>query len=124
MIELKTNVEYLDQLAADHILDGRDATGSDLKAAALDHKNLQEYAERLESSIQKMSAEIQTHAEQRQQLADVLFDLMRDRIDRHLEKSNVDGDAIRDAIKDMVRDGELSVDVDYSNVELELSISV
>ena len=53
MIELKTNVEYLDQLAADHILDGRDATGSDLKAAALDHKNLQEYAERLESSIQK-----------------------------------------------------------------------
>ena len=71
-----------------------------------------------------MSAEIQTHAEQRQQLADVLFDLMRDRIDRHLEKSNVDGDAIRDAIKDMVRDGELSVDVDYSNVELELSISV
>ena len=124
MIELKTNVEYLDQLAADHILDGRDATDSDLKAAALDHKNLQEYAERLESSIQKMSAEIQTHAEQRQQLADVLFDLMRDRIDRHLEKSNVDGDAIRDAIKDMVRDGELSVDVDYSNVELELSISV
>jgi hypothetical protein len=124
MIELKTNVEYLDQLAADHILDGRDAIGSDLKAAALDHKNLQEYAERLESSIQKMSAEIQTHAEQRQQLADVLFDLMRDRIDRHLEKSNVDGDAIRDAIKDMVRDGELSVDVDYSNVELELSISV
>ena len=124
MIELKTNVEYLDQLAADHILDGRDATGVDLKAAALDHKNLQEYAERLESSIQKMSAEIQTHAEQRQQLADVLFDLMRDRIDGHLEKSNVDGDAIRDAIKDMVRDGDLCVDVDYSNVELELSISV
>jgi hypothetical protein len=124
MIELKTNPDYLDQLAADHILDGRDATGGDLKAAALDHKNLREYAERLESSIQKMSAEIQTHAEQRQQLADVLFDLMRDRIDRHLEKSNVDGDAIRDAIKDMVRDGELSVDVDYSNVELELSISV
>ena len=124
MIELKTNVEYLDQLAADHILDGRDATGSDLKAAALDHKNLQEYAERLESSIQKMSAEIQTHAEQRQQLADVLFDLMRDRIDRHLEKSNVDGDAIREAVKDMVRDGDLCVDVDYSNVELELSISV
>ena len=131
MIELKTNPDYLDQLAADHILDGRDATGSDLKAAALDHKNLQEYAERLELNIQKMSAEIQAAAEQRQQLADVLFDLMRDRIGRHIDRTLADrtdddptDDKIRETVKDMIRDGDLSVDVDYSNIELELSISV
>lgn len=132
MIELKTNPDYLDQLAADHILDGRDATGGDLKAAALDHKNLQEYAERLERSVSEMSAELQSYKTANDELAANLFDLMRDRIDRQIlrhisdnvEKSEADGDAIREAIKDMVRDGELCVDVDYSNVELELSLSV
>jgi len=133
MIELKTNVEYLDQLAADHIQDGRDATGSDLKAAALDHKNLQEYAERLELNIQKMSAEIQAAAEQRQQLADVLFDLMRDRIGHHIDRTLADreddtddatDDKIRETVKDMIRDGDITVEVAYSNVELELSIDV
>ena len=133
MIELKTNVEYLDQLAADHILDGRDATGGDLKAAALDHKNLQEYAQRLEWNIQKMSAEIQTAAEQRQQLADVLFDLMRDQIGQHIDRTLADreddtddatDDKIRETVKDMIRDGDITVEVAYSNVELELSIDV
>ena len=129
MIELKTNVEYLDQLAADHIQDGRDATGSDLKAAALDHKNLQEYAERLELNIQKMSAEIQAAAEQRQQLADVFFDLMRDRIGQHIDRTLADredatDDKIRETVKDMIRDGDITVEVAYSNVELELSIDV
>ena len=132
MIELKTNPDYLDQLAADHILDGRDATGGDLKAAALDHKNLREYAERLERNVSEMSAELQSYKTANDELAANLFDLMRDRIDRHIlrhisdnvEKSEADGDAIREAIKDMVRDGELCVDVDYSNVELELSLSV
>ena len=133
MIELKTNVEYLDQLAADHIQDGRDATGSDLKAAALDHKNLQEYAERLELNIQKMSAEIQTAAEQRQQLADVLFDLMRDRIGQHIDRTlanreddndDATDDKIRETVKDMIRDGDITVEVDYQNVELELSLNV
>jgi uncharacterized protein (UPF0335 family) len=131
MIELKTNPDYLDQLAADHILDGRDATGGDLKAAALDHKNLQEYAERLERNVSEMSAELQSYKTANDELAANFFDLMRDRIDRqilrhitdHVEKSEADGDAIREAIKDMVRDGDLCVDVDYSNVELELSIS-
>ena len=133
MIELKTNVEYLDQLAADHIQDGRDATGSDLKAAALDHKNLQEYAERLELNIQKMSAEIQAAAEQRQQFGDVLFDLMRDQIGQHIDRTLADreddnddatDDKIRQTVKDMIRDGDIEIEVDYSNVELELSINV
>ena len=133
MIELKTNVEYLDQLAADHIQDGRDATGSDLKAAALDHKNLQEYAQRLERNVSEMSAEIQSFINQREQLADVLFDLMQHRIGHHIDRMLADreddnddatDDKIRQTVKDMIRDGDISVEVDYSNVELELSINV
>lgn len=133
MIELKTNVEYLDQLAADHIQDGRDATGSDLKAAALDHKNLQEYAQRLERNVSEMSAEIQSFINQREQLADALFDLIQHRIGQHIDRTLADreddnddatDDKIRQTVKDMIRDGDISVEVDYSNVELELSINV
>ena len=135
MIELRTNTDFLDRFAAEEIQAGRDGNGTDIKAAALDHRNLQEYAERLESNIQKMSAEIQTHAEQRQQLADVLFDLLSDRIDqriaRHvveeleektsdiidrldrLEKSDANSDEIREEVRDMIRDGELVVTIDY-----------
>jgi len=127
MIELKTNPDYLDMLAADHINDGRDATGSDLKAAALDHKNLREYAETLERNIQKMSAEIQTHAENRQQLADVLYNLLSNRIAEEIEEATSDiidrldrlegGDAnsdeIREEVRDMIRDGEIVVSIDY-----------
>jgi DNA repair exonuclease SbcCD ATPase subunit len=134
MIELQTNPEYLDMLAADQILDGRDATGKDLKAAALDHKNLREYAETLERNIQKMSAEIQTHAEQRQQLADVLFDLLSDRIDQRIVRhvveeieektsdiidrldqleTDANSDDIRQEVRDMISDGEIVVSIDY-----------
>jgi hypothetical protein len=131
MIELKTNVEYLDQLAADHIQDGRDATGSDLKAAALDHRNLQTYAEGLERNIQKMSAEIQAAAEQRDALADILFGLMHDRIGQYIDRTLADredatddatDDKIRETVKDMIRDGDITVEVDYSNIELDLTI--
>ena len=133
MIELKTNVEYLDRLAADHITDGRDATGEDIKAAALDHRNLQTYAEGLERNIQKMSAEIQAAAEQREALADLLFGLMHDRIGQYIDRTLADreddnddatDDKIRQTVKDMIRDGDIEIEVDYSNVELELSINV
>ena len=132
MIELKTNVEYLDQLAADHIQDGRDATGSDLKAAALDHKNLQEYAQRLERNVSEMSAEIQGFINQREQLADVLFELIQHRIGQHIDRTLADredatddatDDKIRETVKDMIRDGDITVEVDYSNIELDLTIN-
>ena len=133
MIELKTNVEYLDQLAADHIQDGRDATGSDLKAAALDHRNLQQYAERLERNVSEMSAELQSYKTANDELAANLFDLMRDRIGQHIERTLADreddtddatDDKIRQTVKDMIRDGDITVEIDYQNVELELSLNV
>ena len=138
MIELKTNPDYLDQLAADHILDGRDATGGDLKAAALDHKNLREYAERLERNVQQLSAEIaeksrvlgnaETAIEQMQNafiaivgsaidarieshLEDITSDI-NDRLDR-LE-TDANSDDIREEVREMIRDGEIVVNIDYS----------
>ena len=134
MIELRTNTDFLDRLAAEEIQAGRDGNGTDIKAAALDHRNLQEYAERLESNIQKMSAEIQTHAEQRQQLADVLFDLLSDRIEQRIVRhvveeieektsdiidrldqleTDANSDDIRQEVRDMISDGEIVVSIDY-----------
>jgi hypothetical protein len=139
MIELKTNPDYLNRLAADHITDGRGGTGSDLQAAALDHKNLLEYAETLERNIQNMSAEMQTVVEQRQQLADVLFDLMRERIgkyidfresclirtlaDREEDTDYVLEDKIRQTVSDMIRDGEITAEVECSSIELDLTLN-
>ena len=121
MIELKTNVEYLDQLAADHIQDGRDATGGDLKAAALDHRNLQEYAERLERNIQEMSAEMQSHKD----MATRLHRLIRDNIAEQIEETprTLDDDHIRQIVREMIRDGDITAEVDYSNIELELTLN-
>jgi len=146
MIELKTNPDYLDQLAADHILDGRDATGGDLKAAALDHKNLQEYAERLERNVQQLSAEIaeksrvlgnaETAMEQMQDaIIAVVGGAIDARIRHHLELNRVDdlrdeldalaervetlegsdanSDDIREEVREMIRDGEIVVNIDY-----------
>ena len=147
MIELQTNPEYLDMLAADHILDGRDATGSDLKAAALDHKNLREYAERLERNVQQFSAEIaeksrvlgnaETAMEQMQDAIIAVVggaidarikhhldlnrvDELRDELDalaervETLEGSDANSDDIREEVREMIRDGEIVVNIDYS----------
>jgi len=147
MIELQTNPEYLDMLAADQILDGRDATGSDLKAAALDHKNLREYAERLERNVQQLSAEIaeksrvlgnaETAMEQMQDAIIAVVggaidarikqhldlnrvDDLRDELDalaervETLEGSDANSDDIREEVREMIRDGEIVVNIDYS----------
>ena len=129
MIELQTNPEAIEKV---YIVSDTEH-GDTLTGAAVDHRNLKEYAEGLERNIQKMSAEIQAAAEQRQQLQDVLFDLMRDRInaqinavlaDREDEQDDATDDKIRQTVKDMIRDGDISVEVDYSNIELDLSINV
>ena len=121
MIELKTNVEQLDGIAANEISAGRDGNGSDIKAAALDHRNLQEYAERLERNIQEMSAEIQKY----KSLAVNLHDVMRDNIADQIEENppRVDDDHIRSVVREMIRDGDITAEVDYSNVELELTLN-
>ena len=120
MIELKTNVEQLDGIAANEISAGRDSNGSDIKAAALDHKNLQEYAERLEGEIVEMSEEIQKY----KSLAANLHHVMRDNIADQIAETPpaIDDTQIARVVREMINDGEISVSVEYQNLELELSL--
>ena len=125
MIEVKTDIDYLDRLAADSIEAGRDATGADIRAAAVDIKNLKEYADRLERNINEMSAEINALTDAR---GDDIITLLDRRIDRaiskRLETENTSDETVREIFKDMIRDGDVTVSLDYSNVELELSLEV
>jgi predicted nucleic acid-binding Zn-ribbon protein len=135
MIELRTNTDFLDRLAAEETQAGRDGNGTDIKAAALDHRNLQEYAERLESNIQKMSGEIQSIRTQRDEAAAALLAIFRPELERmidaaieqcrpledlrerveRLEDDDDKANDIREEVRDMIRDGELVVELKNAN---------
>jgi len=128
MIELKTNPDYLTRLASDTIEAGRDQTGADINAAAHDIKNLRDYAEGLERNTQQMSGEIQSIRTQRDEAAAALLAIIRPELERmvqdlpalsdlsdrldHLEDNEGNADTIRDEVRDMIRDGDITVTVD------------
>ena len=128
MIELKTNPDYLTRLASDTIEAGRDQTGADINAAAHDIKNLRDYAEGLERSTHQMSGEIQSIRTQRDEAAAALLAIIRPELERmvqdlpafsdlsdrldHLEDNEGNADTIRDEVRDMIRDGDITVTVD------------
>ena len=129
MIELHTNPEAIEKL----YLVSDTEHGDTLTGAAVDHRNLQEYAERLERNVQEMSAEVQSFKDQREALADLLFGLMHNRIGQYIDRAlterteeteDATEDKIRQTVKDMIRDGDITVEVAYSNIDLELSIDV
>lgn len=129
MIELHTNPEAIEKL----YLVSDTKHGDTLTGAAVDHRNLQEYAERLERNVQEMSAEIQSYKDQREGLADLLFGLMHNRIGQYIDRAlteraeeadDASDDHIRETVKAMIRDGDITVEVDYSNIELDLSVNV
>ena len=128
MIELHTNPEAFEKLYL--VSDTKD--GDTLTGAAVDHRNLQEYAERLERNVQEMSAEIQSFKDQREALSDLLFGLMHNRIGQYIERAlteraeetdDANDDHIRETVKQMIVDGDITIEVDYSNIELDLSIN-
>jgi len=128
MIELKTNPDYLTRLASDTIEAGRDQTGADINAAAHDLKNLRDYAEGLERNTHQMSGEIQSIRTQRDEAAAALLAIIRPELERmvqdlpalsdlsdrldHLEDNEGNADTIRDEVRDMIRDGDITVTVD------------
>jgi len=128
MIELKTNPDYLTRLASDTIEAGRDQTGADINAAAHDIKNLRDYAEGLERNTHQMSGEIQSIRTQRDEAAAALLAIIRPELERmvqdlpalsdlsdrldHLEDNEGNSDTIRDEVRDMIRDGDITVTVD------------
>ena len=75
MIELRTDQDFLETLAADHFDGGRGSTAADIRAAADDIRNLRDYATNLEREIKRATSDI---VEARQtQAADFLFNLIK-----------------------------------------------
>ena len=129
MIDIKTDIDHLDGLAAQYLADGLEETGKDIRAAAADLKNLRDYAVQLERNVSEMSAQVQSFKDSAgHSLLNELERFMDRRISErflnHLENEPNSDEHIRDVLKELINGGDVCVDVDYSNVELELTLSV
>ena len=134
MIELKTNPDHLHAIASNVRLTDQTDLAHDLDAAAHDMKNLRDYGERLERSVNQMSSEIQSIRTQRDEAAAALLAIirpemermideaveqcrpledLRDRVER-LEGDHTGDDEIRGTVRDMIRDGDIIVNIDIS----------
>lgn len=134
MIELKTNPDHLHAIASNVRLTDQTDLAHDLDAAAHDLKNLRDYAERIERSVNQMSGEIQSIRTQRDEAAAALLAIirpelermiddaveqcrpledLRDRVER-LEGDHTGDDEIRGTVRDMIRDGDIIVNIDIS----------
>ena len=74
----ETMAEYLDRLAADQIEAGLDATGADMKAAAVEIRKLTQ-------KVDQMAAAMAHVASREDQLASALFGLIEDRVQSLVE---------------------------------------
>ena len=127
MIDIKSNIDHLDELAAQYLADDLTETGKDIRAAAADLKNLREYAVQLERNIERMSADIQT-------LKDSAGNSLVNELERFIDRritSKLDtldltqpAEEVRDLVRSMIQDGEIVVTVDHSSIDLELSLEV
>ena len=160
MIELRTDQDFLERLAADHFDDGRGSTAADIRAAADDIRNLRDYATNLEREIKRASSDIVVANNEKELAkvnyddlkllqtkgADFLFNLiisdikrlvlrevkdqleieldytipsLEDRIDSletdvsDLNSKEADEDQIKDTVKEMIRDGDITVNIDH-----------
>ncbi len=160
MIELRTDQDFLEQLASDHFDSGRGATAADIRAAADDIRNLRDYATNLEREIKRASSDIVVANNDKElvkvnysdlvakqtQGADFLFNLIKsdierlilkevksqieleldysisdlgDRIDSletdvgDLNSQEADADKIKDTVKEMISDGDITVNIDH-----------
>ena len=127
MIDIKSNIDHLDELAAQYLADDLTETGKDIRAAAADLKNLRDYAVQLERNIERMSADIQT-------LKDSAGNSLVNELERFIDRritSKLDtldltqpAEEVRDLVRSMIQDGEIVVTVDHSSIDLELSLEV
>ena len=102
MIELKSNPDYLHTLAADTREAGRNETAKDLDNAAHDIKNLRDYAENLENSVNQTSREINSIRTQRDAAAAALLAIFRPELETMVQSLvNEQLDDMRGDIEDM-----------------------
>ena len=134
MIELKTNPDFLHTLAADTRDAGQTETAADLDRAAHDIKNLRDYAERIERSVNQMSAEIQSIRTQSDEAAAALLAIFRPELERmidaaveqcrpiddlrergeQLEDNDNKANDIRREVCEMIAEGDIIVSIDHS----------
>ena len=127
MIDIKSNIDHLDELAAQYLADDLTETGKDIRAAAADLKNLRDYASQLERNIERMSADIQTLNDSAgNSLVNELERFIDRRITSKLDSLDLTQPAeeVRDLVRSMIQDGEIVVTVDHSSIDLELSLEV
>ena len=131
MIELNTDTDFLIKLSDD--MEGSE-TARDVRMAAHDIKNLRDYAESLERSINQMSGQINSIRTQRDEAAAALLAIFRPELERMIDDAveqcrpledlrdrveRLEGDQtgyveIRDTVRDMIRDGDIIVSIDHS----------
>jgi len=125
MIDIKSNIDHLDELAAQYLADDLTETGKDIRAAAADLKNLRDYAVQLERNIERMSADIQTLKDSAGiSLVNELERFIDRRISAKLDDINPNEEDIRQQVRSMIQEGDIVVTVDHSSIDLELSLEV
>lgn len=125
MIDIKSNIDHLDELAAQYLADDLTETGKDIRAAAADLKNLRDYAGQLERNIERMSADIQTLNDSAgNSLVNELERFIDRRIAAKLDDINPNEEDIRQQVRSMIQEGDIVVTVDHSSIDLELSLEV
>ncbi|MBL6840977.1 MAG: hypothetical protein ISQ84_02365 [Pelagibacterales bacterium] len=125
MIDIKSNIDHLDALAAQYLADDLTETGKDIRAAAADLKNLRDYAVQLERNIERMSADIQTLKDSAGiSLVNELERFIDRRISAKLDDINPNEEDIRQQVRSMIQEGDIVVTVDHSSIDLELSLEV
>ena len=121
----ETMAEYLDRLAADQIEAGLDATGADMKAAAVEIRKLTQ-------KVDQMAAAMAAVASREDQLASALFGLIEDRVQSLVEteldnydptdhynfsdavaehSSEPDEDRTRDIVREVIEGGSFTFHV-------------
>ena len=131
MIELNTDTDFLIKLSDDM---ESSETARDVRLAAHDIKNLRDYAESLERSINQMSGQINSIRTQRDEAAAALLAIFRPELEKMIDDAleycrpledlrdrveRLEGDQtgyveIRDTVRDMIRDGDIIVSIDHS----------
>ena len=125
MIDIKSNIDHLDALAAQYLADDLTETGKDIRAAAADLKNLRDYAVQLERNIERMSADIQTLKDSAgNSLVNELERFIDRRIAAKLDDINPNEEDIRQQVRSMIQEGDIVVTVEHSSIDLELSLEV
>ena len=86
MIDIKSNLDHLESLAADFHSDGHAQTAIDFRTAIMDISNLRDSNAILERNIREMSAEINDLTNQRKGIASALLAAVHPDLDRRIDE--------------------------------------